>query len=327
MHFLKIQISKDKGIKIPYLVFEGKKLGPTCVISGGMHGDELNGIALVKKLIDYCEKNKIEKKLRGKLIIIPILNPTGFEAKKRTVAYDKKDLNRSFNKKSKSASNLIANALVKEIYSQADFAIDCHDSGHRNVLIPHARIHDSERTKCKNCTREMAQAFGSKIIVERKGKRGMIAVEMERKFNLPVLTIETGGALKLFEKFVNKGTEGIINVLTHYNMLPGEVKFPRKQYFLKHRFGVKAPATGIMKLTKKLGQRVHVGDKIGELYIPMRNKTVDLISPMCGLLFSIQYEESIAKGDIIYSVLEDRKCHVKRRRTVSMFEEVQNIVM
>lgn len=327
MHFLKIQLAKTKGIKIPYKIFEGEKAGPTFVISGGMHGDELNGIALVKKLIDYCTRHKIEKTLHGKLIILPILNPTGFEKKRRTVQYDKKDLNRSFNRKEKSPSNIIANALVKEIYSQADYAIDCHDSGRRNVLIPHARIHDSQRTTCKKCTRNMAQAFGSKIIIEREGKAGMIAVEMERKFNLPVLTIETGGALKLFDNFVNKGLDGIINILRFYGMLPGEVKIPNKQYFLKYRFGIKAPATGIMKFTKKLGQRVHLGDKIGELYIPMRNRTIDLISPMCGLLFSIQYGESVAKDEIVYSVLEDRKCHVKRRRTASMFEEVQNIIM
>jgi len=327
MHYLKIQISRTQGIKLPYFDFKGKKEGPTCVISGGMHGDELNGVALVKKFIDYCEKYKIEKKLRGRLIILPILNPTGFEKKRRFVQYDKKDLNRSFNRKQKTASNRIANALVKHIYRQATIGIDCHDSGHRNVLIPHARIHDSESTKCQNCTREMAKAFGSKIIVERKGKPGMIAVEMERKFNLPILTIETGGALKRFPKFLNIGLEGIINILRFYKMLPGEVKIPRKQYFLKDRFGVKAPATGIVNFTKKLGQRVHVSNKIGELYIPMRNKTVDLVSPTCGLIFSLQHEESITKGDIIYSILEDRKCHIKRRRTRGMVEEVENIVM
>ncbi len=327
MQFLKVKISRDQEIRIPYIVFEGKKEGPTCVISGGMHGDELNGIALARKVIDYCENNKIEKKLKGKIIILPILNPSGFENKKRFVQYDKKDLNRSFSKRKKTASNKIADALVKNFYSQATFGMDCHDSGRRNVLIPHARIHDSEKSKCKKCTREMARAFGSRIIVERKGKRGMIAVEMERKYNLPILTIETGGALKLFPKFVDKGLEGILNILRHYEMLPGEVKLPRKQYFLKHRFGVKAPATGIISLKKKLGQRIHAGDKIGTIYIPTRNKEVDLISPMCGLLFSIQYQETIAKDEIVYSILEDRKCHGRRRRTASVFEEVQNIVM
>jgi len=83
---------------------------------------------------------------------------------------------------------------------------------------------------------------------------------------------------------------------------------------------------GLIKLTKKLGQRVHRGDKVGTIYVPAKAKTTDLISPMCGLLFSIQYADQVSQGEIMYSILEDKKCHVKRR-TVKLFEEIKGIEM
>lgn len=327
MKHLKVRIP-GTTIKIPYLEIEGKKKGQTCVISGGVHGDEVNGVALIQKFLQYAEKNKLERKLRGKLIILPILNLSGFEEKRRKITYDGKDLNRSFNREDKTASNKIASALTKHIYNQADLAIDCHDSGKRTMLIPHARVHADDSTKCRECTHEMAKAFGSKIIIERRGQPGMLAVEMEKKYKLPVLTVEIGGGLSLAEKFLQEGAKGIINILTFYNFLSGKPYIPRKQYYLKDRFGIPAKETGIVTFSKKLGTRIHAGDLVGTLYVPTKNKTIDLIAPMCGIIFSMQHISAVTEGEIMFSILEDKKnCHVKRRRTVGMFEEVVNIEM
>jgi len=327
MKSLKIKIPNQTSgqvIEIPYLTFRNLKGDQRCVISAGIHGDEVNGIALVQRLIKYFRKNNTEDHLRGEIIILPIVNLSGFEKHSRAVAYDRKDLNRCFNQRAKTASNIIANALEKHFYSKADIAIDCHDSGQRTVLIPHTRVHKFEK-KCRNdCTKSMAQAFGSKIIVERKGTRGMLAIEMMKKYELPVLTIEIGGALKVADNFLKQGLEGIINVLKYTRMLPGTPKFPQKQYYLRNRFGVPSKEAGLIKFTKRLGQRVHSGDKIGELYIPSKVKTIDLISPMCGILFSVQDVASIGKEETMYSILEDKKCHV-RRRTTQKFEELKRI--
>jgi len=332
MKFLKINIPGPTGrasragqtIEIPYLVFKNPKGDQRCVISGGVHGDEVNGIALVQRLIEYIRKNNLEEHLRGEIVVLPIVNLSGFEKHTRQIAYDKKDLNRCFNQRGKTASNIIANALEKNFYSKADIAIDCHDSGQRTILIPHTRVHRFGKKRCNDCTRKMAQAFGSKIIVERKGNRGMLAVEMMKKYELPVLTVEIGGALKVADDFLKQGLEGVINVLKYTRMLPGNPKFPPKQYYLRNRFGIPAKEAGLIKFKKHLGQRVHNGDRIGELYIPSKAKTIDLISPMCGILFSMQHVDSVGKDEIMYSILEDKKCHV-RRRTTQKFEELTQL--
>ena len=323
MKSLKIKIP-GKIIEIPYLVFKNQKGDQRCVISGGIHGDEVNGISLVQRLIEYIRENNIEEHMRGEIIILPIVNLSGFEKHMRQITYDKKDLNRCFNQRARTASNIIANALEKHFYSKADIAIDCHDSGKRTVLIPHTRVHKFEKKHCNDCTKAMAQAFGSKIIVERRGKRGMLATEMMKKYELPVLTIEIGGAMKIADDFLKQGLDGIINILKYARILPGNPKFPTKQYYLRNRFGIPAKEGGIIKFSKRLGRRVHKGDKIGELYIPSKAKTIDLISPMCGILFSMQYVDSVAKDEIMYSILEDQKCHVKRR-TTGQFEEMEKL--
>ena len=255
------------------------------------------------------------------------MNQSGFKDRKRQVTHDGKDLNRNFNKEEKTASNHIANALTKHLFKQANLSIDCHDSGSRSMLIPHARVHADDNTNCRKCTHEMAKAFGSKIIIERKGQPGMLAVEMERQFRLPVLTVEIGGGLMLAEKFLEIGVKGIINVLTHYKFLPGKASIPLKQYYLKDRFGIPAKETGIVKFSKKLGTRAHAGDLIGHLYVPTKNKTIELIAPMCGIIFSMQNISSVAEGEIMYSILQDKKCHMSRRMTAGMFEEIRNIRM
>lgn len=314
-------------IEIPYLEYNGSGSDKVCVISGGFHGDEVNGISLVRKFIEYCDENNIEKKLNGTLIVLPICNQSGFERQTRYVTYDKKDLNRCFHKKERTASNLIANALEKHFYSKADLAIDCHDSGKRQILLPHTRVHTYEDQYCTNCTREMAKAFGSKIIIERKGKKGMLAIEMSRKHKMPILTIEIGGALKVAEKHLEKGLEGILNILKSQGFIPGEPKVPKKQFYLKDRFGVPAKHTGILRLNKKLGSRVHLGNKIGTIYVPKKAKTYDVLSPMCGIIFSMQLIDVAKEGEIIFSILEDKKCHKKRRMTMGMVEELKNIKM
>jgi uncharacterized protein len=326
MKQLRIRIP-GKIIEIPYLVIKGKEKGRRCILSGGMHGDEVNGIALVQRFLEYARKHKLEKELKGEIVVFPILNLSGFEKHVRQIAYDKKDLNRSFNRKDKTASNFMANSLERHFYSKADIAIDCHDSGERNMLIPHTRVHKHESHLCTECTHQMARAFGSKIIVERKGKAGMLAVEMSRKHTLPVLTIEIGGALKVAHDFLHQGLEGIINILRQQDFFPGEVTYPRKQYYLHNRYGVPSKYTGLLKFNKKLGHRVHRGDKIGTIYVPEKARQEDLTSPMCGLLFSIQHADSIVAGETMYSILEDKKCHTKRLRTARMFEEIKNIHM
>lgn len=118
--------------RIPYYEFVGLRDGPHFVVSGGMHGDEVNGVALVSKFLQWCKDSRIEESITGRLTVIPVLNISGFAHMQRYVYEDGKDLNRYFGVKGVSSfSEYTAQCLLDTIYQHCDYGIDVHDSGDR----------------------------------------------------------------------------------------------------------------------------------------------------------------------------------------------------
>ncbi len=313
-------------VTLPIIVFKGKKKGPTAFISGGMHGDELNGMILVKKFIEHFKANDLEQKMAGKIIVMPILNTTGFLAGRRRAVPDSKDMNRVFPGKSNgSFSQKFAYELFEKFISKADFGIDCHDAGKNSSITPHPRVSKCEEAEGTCMIQNLGRLFGTEIILQRAGRDGMLALAAQKAFNKPLVTIETGGSNRILEDFMPQGIEGIKNILRFYQMLPGKAEIPKKQFILKSRFGVKAKRAGIISLEKKLGQFVHAGDKIGTIYHPQDFEEQPLTSPMCGVLFSLHEQQFVKEDEIIYSILEKQKCHVNRT-TTGKFTEMDNAI-
>lgn len=314
---------KDQ-LTLPVIHFKGKKKGPCGLIIGGMHGNELNGIILVKKFIDDFRASQLEQKMAGELIILPLVNLSGFLGGKRKSDIDCKDLNRSFpGKKQGTYSEKFAYELFHSFVEKADFGIDCHDAGNSGALLPHPRVSFCDEKSRKCLSQNLGKIFGSKIIVERMGKKGMLAVEAFKKLGKPIITIEIGGAKHIFTKYLQQGVNGIKNILRYYKMIPGKIVIPQKQYILKNRYGVRANQTGIMELNVKLGDFVHAGETIGTIYYPQNFIEKPLKAPMCGLIFWLRNDNLVKKGNIMYSILENVNCHVKRT-TTSKFQEIEN---
>lgn len=308
-------------VTLPIVIFQGKKKGPTAFLSGGIHGDELNGMMLVKHFIEDFKSNDLEKKLTGKIIIFPLLNHSGFLAGRRRSLPDKLDLNRSFpGKATGSFSQQFAYELFHKFISKADFGIDCHDAGKKNTLIPHPRISKCDSAEGTCMIHNLGSLFGTQIILEREGKPGMMAIETAKRLGTPFVTVEMGGANHILQEFMPQGVEGIKNILRHYKMLPGKTRMPQKQFILKSRFGIKASKAGIITLEATLGQFIHAGDKIGSIYHPQNFEEKTLISPMCGIVFSLHDHQFVKENEIIYSVLENIKCHVPRSTDDKMTE-------
>jgi predicted deacylase len=312
---------KSDSLDLSFYELIGKKDGPHIFISGGIHGNEINGVELVKKFIHQAKIIQLEKELKGRITIFPILNPTGFETGIRYVGIDGKDLNRQFGFKSTSFSSHLADVLSNEFFRKCDLGIDCHDSGGSVVLIPHVRIHKSDKFQCMSCTRELAQSFGTRVIMERKGHPNMMAVSLFKNYGTPVITVELGGNQIIYEDFLRFGLQGIKNVLITQGMISGKAKVHKRQYFLYGRYGIKATRAGIVKIDTKLGQMVHAGEKLGNIYYPTTQSSESLISPMCGIMLSKRVNNQVTAGGSLYSILEHKQCHVIRT-TLDKFEEM-----
>ena len=269
--------------------------GKTIFISAGTHGDEVNGIEILHHFMSIINPYK----LQGTIIFLPILNPWGFKQNSRYVPFDNKDLNRSFNKKGSSISFKIADSLMKQVISKCDFGIDLHD-GRTNVLLPHPRVFKKDKN---SFLRELSHVFGTEITLERDGEPGMMAVESIKKYNIPILTVEVGGAKTIRDDFRGQAVLGLKNILIYTNMLTGVLNLPAKQFFLEQREGYRSPVQGILHIEVKLGEAVKKGQRIAYIHNPIDNNRFAIKSKNHGIVFSIRREAIVEKDQSVISIL------------------------
>lgn len=300
---LKVATFKGKKLEIPLIVVQGYREGKTCFISAGIHGDEINAIETINRFLSNLNLRKV----KGTIILLPLLNPWGFKQKSRYIPFDNLDLNRCFGKKGKSVSYQIAATLMKEVIEKCDYGIDLHDSGSKNILLPHPRIFTGDKSQV---LREMSYALGTDIILEREGLPGMMAIESFRHLNIPVLTVEIGGALILNEEFIEQGVRGINNILIYNDNMQGILDLPMQQFFLQERQGYGAPLSGILHIEVELGEAVKKDQVLARIHDPLTDNQRMMKSKDHGVVFSIRKDALIDKGESALSVLH---FHVKER--------------
>jgi len=315
------------GYKIPISIMKGKNEGMMCFISGGIHGDEINGIKLVQMIMNSFDP----KNLSGTIIFVPAVNVYGFSEKKLQCPKDNKNINRCFAKRCRSISYFIAKAFMKEIVERCNFGIDCHDSGEKDVLLPHPRVHESPLPDTvEGSTVDFGRIFGTRIIMMRSGVRGMLSTESAKKLKKPVLTVEVGGGMVFWNQFLDEALLGVRNILIHQGFLKGKIKLPREQYMLKDldRFRHKARTEGLLYKKVKLGDRVHKGDVIAVIHNPITRKKKEIISKHCGFIFSIKMQDKINKGESIASILQSNDCVLhgtKKQRGLTLIRNYPNL--
>lgn len=290
-------------IRSEYYELRGRFNGPHIFISGGMHGNEINGVYAAAEFLKWAKETNLEEGLRGRITVIPVLNTPGYAGADRYVSLDWKDLNRQFlDHPPESISQFMAQKYT-ELLQHCQLGIDLHDAGEDSVLLPHVRVHKNEEGKAATSF-SLAQLFGTRFVLLRDGDPGMMAVAFKRKFNMPVVTVEIGGAKRIFTNFVNKAVLGIQNILIGQRMIDGDLQIPSKQILVKKRFGVQSKMPGIVNFKSRLGALVSKGEYLGSIYYPQTSETVKIISPVEGKLFSRRYVQQVPADGTIYSILE-----------------------
>jgi len=294
---------KDNYLRIPVFIAQGENPGKTIFISAGTHGDEVNGIEILYYFMSTLKLHK----LNGTIIFLPLMNPWGFKQNSRYVPFDNRDLNRSFDRKGNSVSYKIANSLMGNIVEKCDFGIDLHD-GRTNVLLPHPRIFKNDENEF---LRELSHVFGTEIILEREGEQGMLAVESFKRYKIPILTVEVGGAKIIRNDFRDQAISGLKNILIYINMLQGILNLPVRQFVLEQREDYVSPTKGILHLKVELGDAVKKNQIIARIHNPISNKKFLVRSRNPGVVFSVRREAIINKNDSILSILHFK---LKRKR-------------
>lgn len=281
-------------MKMPVVVVRGKELGPTLFISAAIHGDEINGVDIVRRLL----KHQALRNIRGTLIAIPIVNVFGFNDKSRYLP-DRRDLNRSFpGEEHGSLASQIAYIFRTEIVSQCTHGIDLHTGAIHRRNLPQIR---ADLSKPANLA--LAKAFGARVILNASPRDGSLR-EMVSGQNIPMLLFEGGTALRFDARASKVGVEGILNVMRAIGMLPdaGKIHPPREQFIAKSSHWVRSPISGIFLTRKKLGEKVERGDKLGCITNPFGDYELDILSPYSGIIVGNSILPLANEGDGLYHI-------------------------
>ena len=281
-------------MKIPVEVVRGTEEGPTLFVSAAIHGDEINGVDIVRRLL----KHRALKSIKGTLIAIPIVNVFGFNDKSRYLP-DRRDLNRSFpGAEHGSLASQIAYMFRTEIVSQSNYGIDLHTGAIHRRNLPQIRADLSRPANL-----QLAKAFGAPVILNASPRDGSLREMVDEK-QIPMLLYEAGTALRFDHRAALLGVEGIMNVMRAIGMLPQpKIKGPIHQpYIAKSSQWVRAPISGIFVTRKKLGERVLKGDKLGFITNPFGDYEYSILSPVDGVIIGNSILPLANEGDGIYHI-------------------------
>jgi predicted deacylase len=281
------------SLHMPVEVICGRKPGPVMFVSAAVHGDELNGVEIIRRLL----KRKALKSIRGTLLAIPIVNVHGFLNQSRYLP-DRRDLNRSFPGSAKgSIAARLANLFIKEIVSKAEYGIDLHTGALHRSNLPQIRANLDHPA-----TLDIARVFGTPVIINSDIRDGSLrACAFER--GMPVLIYEAGQALRFDEISIRAGLRGILHVMRHIGMLP-VLKNPKlaAPVVAKSTSWVRAPDSGIVSSKVKLGNSVHKGQKIALISNPVGDAEAAVLAPFDGIVIGQSNLPLAHEGDALFNL-------------------------
>lgn len=290
------QLPSGNEVSISAHVFRSYKPGPTVMFLAGVHGDEINGVEIVRR----CLSNKTFDKISaGTVIAIPLLNVYGFNNFSRDVP-DGKDVNRSFPGTSTgSLASRIANGLSKNILPHLDLAVDFHTGGRGTYNFPQIR-YNPEDAKAEHA----AKVFASPLILAKRAPAKSLRRSAMKNHQLTVLTFEGGENLRYDASSIDVGVAGILRVLYDQKMLevkpPGPVK---KTLLLDQSVWTRAGRAGLFQWSKKSGFPVRKGEVIGIIADP-QGKGLDkrIISPRDGVIIGHANSAVVSQGDALFHI-------------------------
>ena len=300
-------------LTMPVQVVRGWREGPTLFVSGVIHGDELNGVEIVRRLL----RHSALKRLRGTLIAVPVVNVHGLIHHSRYLP-DRRDLNRSFPGSEKgSLTARLANLFMEEIVERCDYGIDLHTGARDRANLPQIRAQlDDEETL------RLARAFGVPVLLNsdlRDGSLRQVAAER----GVRVLLYEAGEALRFDQLGIRAGVVGILNVMRELGMLPPAKarKRPRPEPVVARSTSwVRAPESGIVRLIAPLGGRVEKDQRLATIADPFgeRENTVD--SPWNGIVIGRSMLPLANEGEALFHIARFRDAEQVEER-VSEFQD------
>ncbi|MGK0223188.1 MAG: putative deacylase [Limisphaerales bacterium] len=283
-------------------VIHGRLAGPVLLICAAIHGDELNGVEIIRRLRSF----RTLSRLRGTLVLVPVVNQFGFIHQSRYLP-DRRDLNRCFPGSEKgSIASRVANIFFNEIVKRCTHIIDLHTAAVNRDNLSQVRAALDEPG-----VREMATGFSIPVIIN----SGLIEHTLRSeagKLGIPVITYESGEALRLNERSIVTGVRGIVSVMRNLDMLPGKrVATVRAEPYVAHSTNwFRAPMDGMFRLLTKLGARVSAGDSLGVISAPFGSEEIVLKAEEDGIVICVSNLPLVNEGEALFHIARFEKASI-----------------
>ncbi|KPJ76852.1 MAG: succinylglutamate desuccinylase [Deltaproteobacteria bacterium SG8_13] len=279
---------------MPVHVIHGRQDGPRLFICGAIHGDEIIGTEIIRRLINL----KKIKKLRGTLIAVPVVNIYAFLQQSR-YSPDRRDLNRFFPGSAKgSLTSQLAATFMDEIVHGCQYGIDLHAGSNHRANLPQIRA-DIKILE----TLRIAREFQVPVVIDAATREGSLRHSAAEK-GIHMLLYEAGEALRFDEEGIRAGVRGVLGVMTAVGMLrrSGRRKSVIDPLIADSTSWVRAPASGILHMESPLGGRVAKNSRIGIIADPFGNQEIDIRSPVSGMVIGRLNLPLAQRGDAIIHI-------------------------
>jgi predicted deacylase len=276
----------------PVMVIKGKTPGKTMCMTAAVHGDELNGIEIVRRVMYDIDPEK----LTGNIIGVPIVNLQGFQRGSRYLP-DRRDLNRYFPGEAKgSLASRIASSLFSEVIVHCDFLVDMHTGSLRRTNMPQIRA-DIRHEKVADLT----EGFGKVVVIHSTGSPGMLRFAAVAQ-GIPAVTLEVGESLRIQEEQIAIGVSSINRLLEHQGMYSRLFTWGKPEPIYYKSSWIRAESGGILFSKKKQGDMVMVGEMLGTITDPITNETSDILSTVNGRIIGMAVDQFVMPGFACYHI-------------------------
>jgi predicted deacylase len=300
-------------LSISIQVVRSKRPGPVLFISGAIHGDEINGVEIIRRLLQH----KALRNLRGTLLAIPIVNVYGFLNHTRYLP-DGRDLNRSFpGSATGSLTGRVAATFIEQIVSHCSHGIDLHTGARHRSNFPQIRADLADPL-----TQQMTRAFGVPVAIDARIRDGSLR-QCAADHGIPVILYEAGEALRFEEMHIRAGVKGILNVMRSIGMLPESRsrKLLPEPIISDSTSWVRSPDSGIMRLLAPLGAKVTQGQTLAIVADPLGRSETAIIAPNAGMVIGRTNLPLVYAGEATFHIARYGKQVGTVERHVEQFQE------
>lgn len=282
-------------LRIPIIIQRSKIDGPTVLFSAGIHGDEINGIEIVRQII----AKKINKPKTGTIICIPIINMFGYINMSRQFP-DGRDLNRVFpGHKKGSLASRFAHHILTDIMPHIDYAIDFHAGGASRFNAPQIRLVPNNAN-----LKELADIFNAPFTLYSKNIPGTFR-NASQKLNVKMLLFEGGKSLDINDAVADSAVEGVKRVLSFLNMLDSKHQITDKDtesIYIDKSTWIRANNSGLLHDYNKIGDFVKKGEVLGTITDPFGKFEIKIKAPNNGYIINANHSPIVYQGDAVYHI-------------------------